>query len=118
MHLDSLSFVYLFLPLTIAVCLISPMRWRPAVLLAFSALFYWWLEGENLLLLAGIVLFDYLMGRLLERASKMPRLRRGIMICSAVKSVRSSCSTGRSARSGARISRSGSEWWRSPPAAM
>lgn len=87
MHLDSLSFVYLFLPLTIAVCLISPMRWRPAVLLAFSALFYWWLEGENLLLLAGIVLFDYLMGRLLERASKMPRLRRGIMICSAVKSV-------------------------------
>lgn len=118
MHLDSLSFVYLFLPLTIAVCLISPMRWRPAVLLAFSALFYWWLEGENLLLLAGIVLFDYLMGRLLERASKMPRLRRGIMICSAVKSVAIFLLYGALGRSGARISRSGSGWWRSPPAAM
>lgn len=72
MHLDSLSFVYLFLPLTIAVCLISPMRWRPAVLLAFSALFYWWLEGENLLLLAGIVLFDYLMAACLNAPPRCP----------------------------------------------
>lgn len=87
MHLYSLTFIYLFLPLAIAVCLLCPMHWRPTALLAFSVVFYWWLEGENLFLLAGIVLFDYLMGRLLEQTAKMPRLRRAVMICSAVKSA-------------------------------
>lgn len=87
MGLCSLSFVYLFLPATIVLYALSPVRLRALTLLVISGVFYLWLEGDNILLLAGVILFDYAMTRLMCRCGEFPRLQRAIMICAVTKSV-------------------------------
>lgn len=87
MQIYSLSFLYLFLPAAILLCLFAPHRARAAALLAVSGAFYAMLEGDNLLLAAAVIAFDYGMGLLMERSASFARLRRAIMICSVVKSL-------------------------------
>ena len=89
MQIYSLSFLYLFLPAAILLCLFAPHRARAAALLAVSGAFYAMLEGDNLLLAAAVIAFDYGMGLLMERSASFARLRRAIMICSVVKALRS-----------------------------
>ncbi|MEM1485546.1 MBOAT family O-acyltransferase [Oscillospiraceae bacterium PP1C4] len=87
MELYSLSFVFLVLPASIALCCLAPVRGRPLVLLAVSALLYWWIEGTNILLPAAVILFDYAMAYLISKSTDFPRLRRVVMTCSVAKSV-------------------------------
>ena len=87
MHMFSLSFVYLFLPAVLLLCLILPIRLRPAFLTLISATYYLLLEGENLILLAGVILFDYGMALLMSRCKDFRRLRKAIMVCSVGKSI-------------------------------
>ena len=44
MLFSSITFLYLFLPLVLAVYLLAPRRAKNAVLLAASLLFYFWGE--------------------------------------------------------------------------
>lgn len=86
MQIYSLSFLYLFLPAAFyCACLRAPCP-RGSVL-AVSGAFYAMLEGDNLLLAAAVIAFDYGMGLLMERSASFARLRRAIMICSVVKSL-------------------------------
>ena len=87
MHMFSLSFVYLFLPAMLLLCLILPVRLRPIFLTVISAAYYLLLEEENLILLAGVILFDYGMARLMDRCRDFQRLREAIMVCSVMKSI-------------------------------
>lgn len=87
MHMFSLSFVYLFLPAMLLLCLLLPVRLRPVFLTAVSAAYYLLLERENLILLAGVILFDYGMALLMSRCRDFQRLRKAIMVCSVVKSI-------------------------------
>ena len=44
MVFSSLTFLFLYLPLTLLVYFLSPLRWRNFILLAVSLLFYGWGE--------------------------------------------------------------------------
>lgn len=73
MQFNSLTFLFNFLPLFLAVYYIVPVKWRNFVLVVGSFVFYglgcggnfWWLK-----LLAGLILVTYLMGILLQRFRK------------------------------------------------
>ncbi len=63
MLFSSLEFLYLFLPVSLCVYFICPVRWKNTVLLAFSLIFY--ASGEPLfvLLMIATILADYAFGR-------------------------------------------------------
>ena len=73
MQFNSLTFLFNFLPLFLAVYYIFPVKWRNFVLVAGSLIFYglgcggnfWWLK-----LLVELTLVTYLMGILLQRFRK------------------------------------------------
>lgn len=87
MEIFSLSFIYLILPAVLLLCLIIPIRFRPFFLLAVSAAFYGMLERENILLITSVILFDFVMARLMNRCREFPRLRKAIMASSVAKSI-------------------------------
>lgn len=64
MHVDQMLFIYLLLPLSLAVYRLCPVRFRPALLLVFSALLYWSVEGINLVIPAAVIVCDCLIARL------------------------------------------------------
>ncbi|RGX54437.1 MBOAT family protein [Anaerotruncus sp. AF02-27] len=87
MEITSLTFLYLFLPLSILLCGLIPARFRTVFLLLLSGFLYYWHEGGLILLPFSVVLFDYLMVRLIERSAGFPGLRKAFMICAVLKSV-------------------------------
>lgn len=87
MEVYSLSFIYLVLPVSVLVCAALPVRRRPILLLLLSAVLYFCLEREYLVLPVAVVAFDYVMVRLMEYSGALKGLRRLVMICSVVKSV-------------------------------
>lgn len=68
MVFSSVIFLFLFLPLTLALNLVAPRRLRNTVLLAVSLLFYAWGEGTYVLLMLGCITLNYLSGLLIARA--------------------------------------------------
>ena len=63
MLFGSLTFVYLFLPLVLGAVFAAPGRWRNAVLLVASLVFFAWGEPQFLLPLVAGCLFDYVIAR-------------------------------------------------------
>ena len=52
-------FLFCFLPLTLLVYYLVPLRWRTAVLLLFSLLFYFWGEQIYTLIMLASTVVDY-----------------------------------------------------------
>ena len=67
MLFSSITFLYLFLPLVLAVYLLAPRRAKNAVLLAASLLFYFWGEPKQLPLLVVSALAGWGFGFLLQK---------------------------------------------------
>ena len=71
MVFSSLTFLFLYLPLTLLVYFLSPLRWRNFVLLVVSLLFYGW--GEPVLSLIhicmGFTIMESFMDRLVVRST-------------------------------------------------
>ena len=79
MLFNSYSFMFAFLPAVwILYALALRVSWRLAspVLALASLFFYGWWDARFLPLLAGSILFNFLVGRRLERAAARPALRR------------------------------------------
>lgn len=87
MDIQSLSFIYLFLPMALLLCWITPVRQRGSTLLALSVFFYVLLEGMGVLLLASLIASDLVMAYLVHKALDFPVLRKVIASCSVFKSV-------------------------------
>ena len=76
MVFSSLSFIYVFLPLCIALYFLCKNRvWRNSVLLAFSVLFYGWGEPKLLIMMLAATLVAYVGGLLLHRAKEAGRTK-------------------------------------------
>lgn len=73
MVFSSPIFLFLFLPLTVALFYVLKKEWRNLLLLLSSLLFYSWGEGRLVLLLIISILFNYLFGILIETARKNRR---------------------------------------------
>lgn len=67
MLFSSITFLYYFLPLTLAVYLGVPKKGKNAVLLLASFLFYFWGEPKYCLLMAISVAIGYIGGRCIEK---------------------------------------------------
>ena len=82
MVFSSLSFLTLFLPLTLMAYYVSPRQARNAVLFAVSLVFYAWGEPVYVLLMLFSALSDWAHGLLLEKWEGHPALRRAALISS------------------------------------
>ena len=81
----SLTFLYLFLPLGLALCLAAPsIRARNVALVALSLLFYAWGEPIWVTLLLASAIVDYVNGLLIERHRGSTWKPRAILVTSLV----------------------------------
>lgn len=87
MQLASLSFLYLFLPASLAVYYLFPRRMRYGVLLAVSLAFFLLSDPVSLLFLSVSVTADYALGLLMERFERQNRRRRAIMLVMVGKNL-------------------------------
>jgi alginate O-acetyltransferase complex protein AlgI len=64
---SSVLFLFVYLPVVLVIHYLSPPRWRNAVLLAVSLLFYGWGEPRYILLMVVTIVLDYFAGLLVAR---------------------------------------------------
>jgi alginate O-acetyltransferase complex protein AlgI len=64
---SSLTFLFLFLPLSMAAYFLVPLRWRNPVLLLVSLLFYGWGEPVYICIMVVSIFIDYTHGLLVEK---------------------------------------------------
>lgn len=67
MVFSSLLFLFVFLPAVLLVYYLVPLKWRNAVLLAFSLVFYGWGEPVYVFVMIASIAMDYLFGLWLDR---------------------------------------------------
>ena len=67
MVFSSLTFLFLYLPLTLLVYFLSPLKWRNFILLAVSLLFYGWGEPVYIVIMFLSIAIDYTHGLLVEK---------------------------------------------------
>ena len=67
MVFSSLTFLFAFLPLTLAAYFLVPLQWRNLVLLAVSLVFYGWGEPVYISIMVLSILIDYTHGMLVEK---------------------------------------------------
>lgn len=67
MVFSSLTFLFLYLPLTLLVYFLSPLKWRNFVLLLVSLLFYGWGEPVYIVIMFVSIIIDYTHGLLVEK---------------------------------------------------
>ncbi|HEY8239820.1 MAG TPA: MBOAT family O-acyltransferase, partial [Kiritimatiellia bacterium] len=76
MVFSSVIFLFLFLPVVLAVNFLLPFRFRNLFLLVASLLFYAWGESFYVLIMLGSITGNYVFGRWIENASSKSRKRR------------------------------------------
>jgi len=74
---SSVIFIFFFLPLTLAVYFLTPQRFKNLSLLVMSLLFYFWTEGNYLLVLITSLLGNYGFALLIERWGRLGKGRKG-----------------------------------------
>ena len=84
MLFSSLEFIFLFLPLSVAVYFLVPLRARNAVLLLFSLAFYGFGEPIFVFLMIFTVAANYLFGALVERNLHRKPRARAILVISII----------------------------------
>ena len=67
MIFSSLTFLFAYLPLTLAVYFLAPLRWRNLILLLVSLFFYGWGEPVYITIMFLSILIDYSHGLLVEK---------------------------------------------------
>ena len=67
MVFSSLTFLFLYLPLTLLVYFLSPLKWRNFILLLVSLLFYGWGEPVYIVIMFVSIAIDYTHGLLVEK---------------------------------------------------
>ena len=84
MIFSSLTFLFAYLPLTLAVYFLAPLRWRNFVLLLVSLFFYGWGEPVYIVIMFVSILIDYTHGVLVEKYRENDRKARYFVVQSVV----------------------------------
>ena len=74
MSFSTLTFVFLFLPLSLILYVFTPKKYKNLVLVLESILFYLWGNGQWIYLLWFTILLNYVLGLLIEKSTKPKRL--------------------------------------------
>ncbi|MBU3143736.1 MBOAT family protein [Clostridium sp. CF012] len=80
MVFSSLIFIFVFLPLTLTIYYISPMKIRNFTLLVVSLIFYGWGEPVYIGLMIFSIIFDYISTLLIHKYRKQKKLSKVIFI--------------------------------------
>ena len=67
MVFSSLTFLFFYLPVTLLVYFLAPLKWRNLVLLLVSLFFYGWGEPVYIAIMVLSILIDYTHGLLVEK---------------------------------------------------
>ncbi|WP_295584817.1 MBOAT family protein [uncultured Oscillibacter sp.] len=67
MVFSSLTFLFAYLPITLLLYFVSPLKWRNLVLLVVSLFFYGWGEPVYIVIMFVSILIDYTHGLLVEK---------------------------------------------------
>ena len=70
MVFSSITFLFYFLPIVIAIYYIVPNKLKNAILLIFSLLFYFWGEPKYVLLMISSIVITYIFGLLINKFPK------------------------------------------------
>lgn len=83
MVFSSLTFLFAYLPIVLAVYYITPLRWRILVLFLVSLFFYGWGEPVYILLMILSILMNWIFGIRIEYYKKRDRKRskRNLVLC-------------------------------------
>ncbi len=83
MVFSSLTFLFAYLPIVLAVYYITPLRWRNLVLFLVSLFFYGWGEPVYILLMILSILMNWIFGIRIEYYKKRDRKRskRNLVLC-------------------------------------
>ena len=83
MVFSSLTFLYAYLPIVLAVYFLVPMRWRNFVLLIVSLFFYGWGEPVYVLIMVASIIINWLFGRAIGNTRKDHRdqAKRYLILC-------------------------------------
>ncbi|HEX5616659.1 MAG TPA: MBOAT family protein [Acidimicrobiia bacterium] len=86
MVFSSVTFLFGFLPALLVAYFLTPRRFRNAVLLLASLVFYTWGGGDFVLILFGSTFVDWLLGHGIARgrAQDRPRIARSFLVLSVV----------------------------------
>ena len=74
MVFSSLEFLFLYFAVTVFIYFISPLKWRNAVLLVVSLIFYGWGEPLYVFLMVGTILIDYVCGFFTDKYKKAGKI--------------------------------------------
>jgi len=84
MVFSSLEFLYLYLPVTLVLYFLSPLRWRNFILLTVSLAFYGWGEPVYVFLMIFTVAADYIFGLAVERRKKCGKTTRSTVLIAVI----------------------------------
>jgi alginate O-acetyltransferase complex protein AlgI len=91
MVFSSLLFLFLYLPVVLAVYYIVPRRWRNVWLFAVNLVFYGWGEPVYILLMLFSISFNYAAGLMLERFSSQRAKAKRVLIADVVLNLALLC---------------------------
>lgn len=84
MVFSSLFFLFLFMPITIIIYFITPLKWRNGLLLLVSLIFYGWGEPIYISIMIFSILVDYTHGLLIEKYRHNDKVARRFVVSSVV----------------------------------
>ena len=76
MIFSSLTFLFAYLPITLLLYFLAPLRWRNLVLLIVSLFFYGWGEPIYILIMFLSIFIDYSHGMLVEKYRSRDKVAR------------------------------------------
>lgn len=86
MNLDSLEFLFLFLPALVLINFILPHKFRPLILLISSLAFFFFLQPQMLVVLLAFTLCDYVFGYVLSKTQNAI-FRKTVLVMSVMFNV-------------------------------
>lgn len=87
MHVDELLFLYLALPFALALYRLCSVRVRPVLLVIFSAVMYWSVEGRAIVVPVAVIACDCVIARLMALFGGYKTRQKILVAVSAVKSA-------------------------------
>ena len=87
MLFSSLTFIFIFLPLTLGIYYLSKEKYRNYILLVVSLLFYSWGEPKYIMLMILSILFNYYFAILVDKYKKEKSKSKSILIISLIFNI-------------------------------
>ena len=87
MVFSSNEFLFLYLPLSLIFYFFAPFKWRNLFLFLLSAIFYAWEKPAYLLIMLFVIVVNYILGYLIEKARNNLKERKRVLVIGVVINI-------------------------------